>query len=70
MMTEEIIPMDDQLHPVGTLIYEDSTIPQGSTDWKPHRNIWWVIAYRECQEFPTAPIRLACEIALVRQEDL
>ena len=67
---EGIIPMDGGLHSIGTLMYEDSTIPSNSTAWKPHRNIWRVIAHRECQDYPNAPVRLRCELKLVRQEDL
>jgi len=67
---EKMIPMNGELHPIGTLMYEDSTEPDHSTDWKPHRNIWRVIAHRECQDFPNAPIKLRCGIELVRQEPL
>ncbi len=69
-MQEEIIPLDSELHPIGTLMYEDSTKPDYSSNWKPHRNIWGVIAHRECQDFPNAPIVLRCELNLVRQEGL
>ncbi len=67
---EKIIPMDDKLHPIGTLMYEDSREDNGSNDWKPHHNIWKVIAHREYQEYPDAPIKIACEVVIVRQEDL
>ena len=70
MTREEIIPMDDKLHPVGTLFYEDMRVPDGGADWRPHRNIWRVIAHKECQEFPHAPVGLACAIELVRSEDI
>ena len=70
MSDEKVIPLDDNLHPIGTLMYEDSTEPGGASNWRPYRNIWRVVAHRECQDFPNAPIRLACALALVRQEDL
>lgn len=68
MEAEEIIPMDNKLHPIGTLMSEDSIIPSGDANWTPHRNIWRVIKHCKCQEAPNAPVRLACSIELVRQE--
>ena len=70
MIKQEVIPMDGELHPIGTLMYEDNTIPRGDSDWRPHRNIWRVIAHREVQDFPNAPIKVACELRLAYQEDL
>ena len=67
-MTAEIIPMDEKLHPIGTLMYEDSTIPSGDANWQPHRSIWRVTKHCKCQDFPNAPVRLACVLELVRQE--
>lgn len=67
---EELVPMDSELHPIGTLMYEEHTLPDTSSNWKPYRIIWRVIAHRECQEYPFAPVKLACEIELVRSEDL
>lgn len=66
----EIIPMDGKLHPIGTLMYEDNNEPDHSTSWKPHRNIWRVVAHRECRDFPNAPVKLACEIVLAWRQDL
>ncbi len=67
---EEIKPMSSELHPIGTLMFEDFTHPSSDAAWEPHRAIWEVIAHRECQEVPGAPVRLACEVRLVRQEVL
>ena len=67
---EVIIQMDDKLHPVGTLMYEDCKEPDFSSNWKPHRNVWRVTAHKECQEHPFAPVRLACAIEIVYQEEL
>lgn len=67
---EEIMPMDDKLHRIGTLMYTDDIVPSGSTDWKKHRIIWRVSAHRECQDYPGAPIRIRDQIEMVRQKDL
>ncbi len=70
MNDENVIPMDDKLHPIGTLMDGGSVPFGGSTNWRSHRNIWRVIAHRECQVHPYAPARLACVIELAYQEDL
>ena len=67
---EKIMPMNDKLHPIGTLMYEDSLTPSGDANWQPHHSIWRVIAHRKCQDFPNAPIKLACELRLLRTEPL
>ena len=64
------IPMSDKLHPIGTLIYTDFTIPAGSTNWIPHRAVWRVIAHRECQAHPNSPTKLGCELELDHIEPL
>ena len=66
----DIIPMDDKLHPIGTLMYEDSTMPGSGADWRPHRTIWRVKSHELCAPHPKASARLACAIELVRQEDI
>lgn len=70
MTKEKIILMDSELHPIGTLMYADSTVPGNDANWRPHRNIWRVIAHRECQPFPFAPVIMACEIEIVLTEDI
>jgi len=70
MTKQNIIPMDGKLYPVGTLMYIDVKKPDGSTDWKPHRSVWRVIAHRECQNFPDAPITIRNEIRFVYYGEL
>ena len=69
-MNETIIPMDDKLHPLGTLMFCDRITPNNDTNFFPTRDIWRVKAHVECQDFPGGPVRLACSIELARQERL
>jgi len=67
---EEVIRMDDKLHPIGTLMYEDTLGDSTSADSSPHRTIWRVKSHELCASHPLAPTRLACSIELVRTEPL
>ena len=67
-MNTEIIPLDDLLHPIGTLMFTEDIVPSGSTGWKKHRIIWRVCAHRECQDSPCAPITTRTAVEMVRQE--
>ena len=62
--------LEGDIHPIGTLMYEDVTTPDTSNDWHPHRVIWRVIAHRECQDYPNAPIVMRDEIQFVRSENI
>jgi len=63
---EEKIPLDGELHPIGTLVFTEH--PEGDGSTLPLRTIWRVIAHKECQDFPTAPVRVGLELQFVREE--